>query len=105
MIWYAYVYLDETYDDMMYSRVYLDETYDDMIMSRRDYMMIWLCLVEMYDVFSCVSRRDYMRLMCILASSRRDFMRDCEVLWRSSWLFRVLVVGCGVKSQDPDTFI
>ena len=43
----------------MYSRVYLVETY-------------------------AYSRRDYMRLMCILASSRRDFMRDCEVLWRSS---------------------
>jgi hypothetical protein len=33
-------------------------------------------LVETYDDMM-YSRRDYMRLMCILASSRRDFMWVC----------------------------
>ena len=101
MIWYAYVYLVETYDTYD-TRVYLVEMYDDMMYSRRDlWYETYVYLVEIY----VYSRRDYMRLMCILASSRRDFMWVCVFFYGGAWHYCVLVVGCRLNSQDPDTFL
>jgi hypothetical protein len=78
--------------------------------------MICLCLVrDVWYILVCISSRLYetyddtrtfsSRFYETYVGSRRDFVRDCEVLWRFSWLFRVLVVSYGVRSQDYDTFL